>query len=216
MLFLFFRKDKEMSIFDEIKGQVSVREVMELEGIEFNRSHMCKCPFHDDKSPSMKVKPADAKYFCFGCGAKGDAIDFVANYYGLSVKDAAMKIANDFGIRTDGELRAPPIRKRLQKSESQIRKEAWNRTFRAVSDYRCVLEDWEKIYEPKEPGEEFHPKFVEAVKMREQVNYWLDALLYGEEFEQDALVHELEKEVEVFERKTNEHRGNQRKSYLDR
>ena len=83
-----------MGVFDEVKERVTARAVMERAGIVFNRSNMCKCPFHQDKTASMKVKPMDKKYFCFGCGEKGDAIDFVAKYYNLSPKDAAMQIAD--------------------------------------------------------------------------------------------------------------------------
>ena len=74
-----------MGVFDEVKERLTAREVMERAGIVFNRNNMCRCPFHQDKTASMKVKPTDKKYFCFGCGEKGDAIDFVAKYYNLSL-----------------------------------------------------------------------------------------------------------------------------------
>ena len=63
-----------MGVFDEVKERVTARAVMERVGIVFNRSNMCKCPFHQDKTASMKVKLNDKKYFCFCCGEKGDAI----------------------------------------------------------------------------------------------------------------------------------------------
>ena len=44
---------------------------------------MAVCPFHKDKNPSMKI---DRRYYCFGCGEKGDAIDFVAKFYGIGKK----------------------------------------------------------------------------------------------------------------------------------
>ena len=43
-------------------------------GIEVNRSGMACCPFHDDKNPSMKLN--EEYFYCFGCGATGDVIDF--------------------------------------------------------------------------------------------------------------------------------------------
>ena len=78
-----------MGVFDEVKERVTAREVMERAGIVFNRNNMCRCPFHQDKTASMKVKPTDKKYFCFGCGEKGDAIDFVAKYYNRSPREAS-------------------------------------------------------------------------------------------------------------------------------
>ena len=109
-----------MGVFDEVKERVTARAVMERAGIVFNRSNMCRCPFHQDKTASMKVKPTDKKYFCFGCGEKGDAIDFVARYYNLSPKDAAMQIADEFGIAYDSSVRSPPKPVRREKSPMQI------------------------------------------------------------------------------------------------
>ena len=108
-----------MGVFDEVKERVTARAVMERAGIVFNRSNMCRCPFHQDKTASMKVKPTDKKYFCFGCGEKGDAIDFVGRYYNLSPKDAAMQIADEFGIAYDNSVRSPP--KTVRKKNPQCR-----------------------------------------------------------------------------------------------
>lgn len=57
---------------------------------------MACCPFHDDKNPSMKV---DQRFHCFGCGEDGDVIDFTAKLFDLSPKEAAEKLAQDFGLR---------------------------------------------------------------------------------------------------------------------
>ena len=133
-----------MGVFDEVKKRVTARAVMERAGIVFNRSNMCKCPFHQDKTASMKVKPADKKYFCFGCGEKGDAIDFVARYYNLSPKDAAMQIADEFGIAYDSSVWSPPKPVRKEKSPMQILAEAKTKTYRVLSDYFHLLKEWER------------------------------------------------------------------------
>ena len=65
---------------------------------------MACCPFHDDKNPSMKV---DQRFHCFGCGKDGDVIDFTAKLFDLSPKEAAEKLAQDFGLIYDGQ--APPL-----------------------------------------------------------------------------------------------------------
>lgn len=57
-----------MGVFDEVKERVTAREVMERAGIVFNRNNMCRCPFHQDKTASMKVKPTDKKYFVLVVG----------------------------------------------------------------------------------------------------------------------------------------------------
>ena len=59
---------------------------------------MACCPFHHDKTPCMKL---DERYYCFGCGATGDAVDLTRQLLHLNSKDAAYRIANDFGIPVD-------------------------------------------------------------------------------------------------------------------
>mgnify|MGYP002975512815 FL=1 len=60
-----------------------------------NRSSMICCPFHTDRNPSMKV---DSRFHCFGCGADGDVIDFIAKLFQLSLRRAAEKLVADFGL----------------------------------------------------------------------------------------------------------------------
>ncbi len=85
-----------MNVFEEVKKYVTARQVAEYYGLKINRSGMACCPFHKDKHPSMKV--SDTHYHCFGCGAHGDAIGYVAQTFGLSQYDAACKIIEDFGL----------------------------------------------------------------------------------------------------------------------
>ena len=66
---------------------------------------MACCPFHNDKTPSMKL---DRRYHCFGCGADVDVIDFAAALYGLGKKEAAVQLAQDFGLPQTGDERLPP------------------------------------------------------------------------------------------------------------
>ena len=82
------------SVFEAVKQSITVREAAQMYGIEVNRSGMACCPFHDDKNPSMKLN--EEYFYCFGCGATGDVIDFTARLYNLSPKEAAEKLAQDF------------------------------------------------------------------------------------------------------------------------
>ena len=197
-----------MGVFDEVKERVTARAVMERAGIVFNRGNMCRCPFHQDKTASMKVKPMDKKYFCFGCGEKGDAIDFVAKYYNLSPKDAAMQIADEFGIAYDSSVRSPPKPVRREKSPMQILEEAKTKTYRVLSDYLHLLKDWKRDFEPKSM-DEIDARYEEAVNNLPKVEYQLDIMLWGTEEEKEMLLKDLGKEVAEIERRVNEHRRNQ-------
>ena len=83
-----------MNIFETVKQSVTTRQAAERYGIRVERNGMCRCPFHDDSTPSMKL---DRRYYCFGCGATGDVIDFVARLFGLSSYEAAKKLASEYG-----------------------------------------------------------------------------------------------------------------------
>ena len=88
-----------MRLFETIKETVIVEQVAEYYGMKIGRNNMICCPFHNDHHPSMKLNTT--YYYCFGCGATGDMIQFVANLFGLSNYEAAKKIAVDFGITPD-------------------------------------------------------------------------------------------------------------------
>lgn len=151
------------SVFEAVKQSITVREAAQMYGIEVNRSGMACCPFHDDKNPSMKLN--EEYFYCFGCGATGDVIDFTARLYNLSPKEAAEKLAQDFGLAYDSQ--APPRRRHVrQKSEAQKFKEDRDHAFRVLADYFHLLRKWETDYTPKTPEENPHPRFMEQSRKR--------------------------------------------------
>jgi DNA primase len=56
------------------------------------------CPFHDEKSPSFHVKPSTGLYYCFGCGAGGDLIQFLRDLDGLNFVEAIERLARRVGV----------------------------------------------------------------------------------------------------------------------
>ena len=158
---------------------------------------MACCPFHDDKNPSMKV---DQRFHCFGCGADGDVIDFTAKLFDLSPKEAAEKLAQDFGLIYDSQ--APPRRRYVrQKTEAQKFREDRQRCYRVLSDYYYLLKKWEADNSPRTPEEEPHPRFVEAIQKKTYVEYLLDLFLYESEEEQKAWIAEHTAEITHLERR---------------
>ena len=56
------------------------------------------CPFHNEKTPSFSVSSSKQFYYCFGCGAKGDVVQFLIEYSGLSFIDALKELCTRAGI----------------------------------------------------------------------------------------------------------------------
>ena len=185
------------NVFEAVKQSVSTREAAEFYGIEVKRNGMACCPFHDDKNPSMKV---DQRFHCFGCGADGDVIDFTAKLFDLSPKEAAEKLAQDFGLIYDSQ--APPRRRYVrQKTEAQKFREDRQQCYRVLSDYYYLLKKWEADHSPRTPEEKPHPRFVEAIHKKIYVEYLLDLFLYESEEEQKAWIAEHTAEITHLERR---------------
>lgn len=108
-----------MSIFDEVKEQLNIRQVVEHYGFKVNRARQFVCPFHNDHKPSAGIK--DDYFHCFVCGAGGDLITFTAKYLGLSNLDAAKELVREFGLNIDistpEERRAQFMAEQKRKSE---------------------------------------------------------------------------------------------------
>ena len=185
------------NVFEAVKQSVSTRDAAAFYGIEVKRNGMACCPFHDDKNPSMKV---DQRFHCFGCGEDGDVIDFTAKLFDLSPKEAAEKLAQDFGLIYDSQ--APPRRRYVrQKTEAQQFREDRQRCYRVLSDYYHLLKKWESDHSPRTPEEKPHPRFVEAIHKKIYVEYLLDLFLYESEEEQKAWIAEHTAEITHLERR---------------
>ncbi len=73
------------------------------------------CPFHGEKSPSFSVSPSKQFYYCFGCGASGDAIRFLTEHLGLSFVEAVRELAQGAGLTVPEEQVSPDERQRREK-----------------------------------------------------------------------------------------------------
>lgn len=166
-----------MTIYENIKAAISVKQAAEHYGLKVNRSGMTCCPFHNDRHPSLKLN--EDYFFCFGCGAKGDVIDLVAKLFNLSNYDAAKKLAYDFGIDPD----KPPAAAALRKPKYPLAKAFQNETLhcqRILCDYLHLLERWKVQCAPKTPEDTIDDRFVEACQMLDYIEDLTDILTFAE------------------------------------
>lgn len=199
-----------MSIYSEIKESVTTRDAAVHYGHRINRNGMMRCPFHNDRTPSMKV---DQNFICFGCQEKGDVIRFTEKLFRLTPFEAAKKLINDFGLAIEMKEtgNSPPDNKKAKPEKSRIpqkgkedhRAELFLKTKKRMEkvccDYFRVLNEWRERYAPCSKTDAFHPLFEEALRKTDYVEYILDILQEGSVKEIAALMIEKGREVKALE-----------------
>ena len=102
-----------MEIFQKVKASVTARQAAEMYGLKVGRNGRACCPFHQDKTPSMKV---DDRYYCFGCGVTGDAIDLT-----MQLGDFRQRMLPSAWLPTSELMSEKPSRRqRIRTGQEQI------------------------------------------------------------------------------------------------
>ena len=171
----------------------------------------------------------DDRFYCFGCGATGDAVDLTARLLGLTPKEAALQLASDFGIcppknkNHQEVVRVKSTQTKHERSEQKVawaknaqtknvksdRDEVWaDRATRVLCDYLGLLRSWESKYAPKSmDDDDWHPLFCEALDRKTFIEYVLDELLAAGKSENEELRRCFEKEVERIEKRLERYAG---------
>ena len=178
-----------MNLFEAVKAAVTPRMAAERCGLPIQQGNMVCCPFHADRTPSMKLN--EDYFYCFGCGAHGDVIDLAARLFGLNGSDAAKNLAADFGITEQ----KPSILAKLQRGKSQA--EAERRCFRVLGDYLRILQDWKEHCAPQSSEDGNDPRYAEGCHMLERIENMLDILACGTPQERAEVVADLQKDEQL-------------------
>ena len=180
-----------MSIYTQIKKAVSVKEAAERYGLSVTRNGMARCPFHEDHSPSLKLN--EDYYYCFGCHATGDVIDFTSKLLQVCKYHAAKQLVADFGIYvTDSEFEQKPVVPPEVPENPNLALFRNNEMLclQALGSYEWLLKEWMEDCAPEEPGE-YDPRYVHACHMLPTVKYLLDCLTVATFEERYAMVETL-------------------------
>ena len=190
-----------MSIFEEVKRQLNIRQVVEFYGFKVNRANQFICPFHNDHKPSASIKN---DYFnCFVCGAGGDLITFTAKLHGLSNINACKKLVSDFGlnIATEPQTQADKLKADRERAKRQAelkrQKEIENliqHTGLVLASYHCYLWQGKQLYPYG------HIRHIRALQELTQAQYYLDC--YDSNPEDYSL--KFRKQVEHIERRVHQ------------
>ena len=164
-----------MNIFQEIKETIPLYDIAASYGIQLNRSNMCSCPFHEERTPSMKIH--DKGFCCYGCGEHGDTIKFVQKLFGLeNPLDAAHKINEDFHLGIDVSRR--PTVSEVTAAQIAIKdrmetQQRYNQTADLLIKYFRTLQEYKELA-PKSPLEIPDKRFIEYLHNIEKLDFVME------------------------------------------
>lgn len=167
---------------EEIKRKVKIEEILERYGYELNRAGFISCPFHNEKTPSLKIYPETNSYYCFGCNTGGDVISFVMHLLRIDFGSAILRLDNDFCL---GLISAHTPRERERaREEEQGRRKEQEKSFQMRAMYRthyqmmtfCFRKLWRDYLtlRPVSEDEPLNPEFILALHRLEPFEQWLD------------------------------------------
>ena len=190
--------------FNLIKRHVTARQAAEIYGLTVRRNGMARCPFHDDKTPSLKL---DERYYCFGCHVTGDAIDFTANFFHIGLREAAEKLAADFSLPEailsgNANMR---LRKR-QAAPAQTAAAARARALAILQRYEALLDAKCRSLAPLDAESEWPPAFIEAMAERDDAAFGISMLTTGTPQQQTDYIQTHREVLNHYERELESHR----------
>ena len=145
------------------------------------------------------MKLNDDYFYCFGCGAHGDVIDFTAKFFEVGLYEAAQKLASDFGIPAEGEMQTTtmtPIP--YSDPQAQSSRERERLCFSVLLEYVQLLREWKETCAPVSPDDEPDYRFVIACRDLDRFGYYLDVLTEGGEAERAKLADQLMDQDKIF------------------
>lgn len=171
-----------MTRFENVKDAVPMLDAVKFYGFEPKRAGFICCPFHTERTPSLKVY--ERRFRCYGCGASGSVIDFVALLFNIEPTQAVERIEADFHL-------APMLETPTERTERQ-----------RVADARRLFDSWREQMMAKLDAvirtancadfQYLSPAEVEALKYREACEDWSNTLSHGALDEQMQIFRDRE------------------------
>lgn len=185
-----------MSIFDEVKSRLDMRSVAVEYGFTPNRSDYIHCPFHSEKTPSMRLY--EQSFYCFGCGIGGDVIKFVMKLFELSAIDAVKKLNSDFTLNlivdcNDIELKETAVNM-AQLMRYYMDWEKW--AFLILNGYYKLLMQWYKLFSPKTPEDTPYHLWLRACYELPVIHNYCMILINGSDDERKSFYINYRREVD--------------------
>lgn len=167
--------------FTECRERVSSEDAARLYGFAPNRAGYICCPFHGEKTPSLKLYAGDRGWYCYGCHDGGDVIDFTSKLFGLGRLDAVRKLNDDFslGLPLDHrQTREERVEAEQRRHEAEVRRqfEDWREE---TLDKLCAALRVGNTALKRSPDTWTHGE-TEAVRWAAVLEHWVDELETGD------------------------------------
>ena len=158
-----------MNSAEQIKQTTTMLDVLDRYGFTPNAKGNINCPFHQEKTASLKVY--ENSFYCFGCGVGGDIFDFAMKIESCDFAQAVKKLGGETLSFTQKRalINQKYKQDKVKKQREQNKKE-----------YHELLDEWIRLdinfrdNKPKTMDEEPHPIFVEALQKLAYQGYLLD------------------------------------------
>lgn len=111
------------AFLDDLIDRIDIVDVVDhrVKLKKSGKNYSACCPFHDEKSPSFTVSPDKQFYYCFGCGASGNALGFIMEYEHLEFPSAVEELAKLAGVSIPkDEIKLSPAQIEKEKQRKQI------------------------------------------------------------------------------------------------
>lgn len=162
-----------MDTASEIKARVSMRQIVDRYDLKVERGGFISCPFHDERTPSLKIYEQPGKgFYCFGCGAAGSVIDFVMKLFRIGFRQAVVRIGTDFGIVITSSRLGLKEKRRWQ--EEQARKLRLERKRQA--QINSLSAEYCRLWQDYKNNEPWSDKWCEALGKLPDIEWKLEEL----------------------------------------
>lgn len=178
--------------YQAVKERIPVPEAARYYGFAPNRAGFISCPFHAERTPSLKLRPASWK--CYGCGAGGSVIDFVGKLCNLSPAEAVRKLNDDFALGLPLDMPLTEQERRCAEEEAARRQfvfetkqeyEVWrDKLIRRLVLCLQIADDAAKAVPDELTDDE-----LLALRYAPALEYWWQTLTFGS----------IEQQIEVFD-----------------
>lgn len=164
------------TISDAIKSRLSMDTVARYYGFTPNHAGNVLCPFHHEKTASLKIYTEPGRGFhCYGCNTGGSVIDFVMKLLNIPYSAAVVRLNADFHLGLTNDRPDPREMRRLAQQRREADKE--RRVFEAEYEARC--KQYRRLWEAKLAGYE-HPDYAEACKKLDALDYYFETHPFSE------------------------------------